>query len=223
MEGVTCNEPEGALYCMPRIRLSKKAIEVTDNFVNSFFSILKSSGVLLIQYCTYCILLCHTAGLDSNRCSRHLVKHDVSPCDSRCWCWYTYHFPISCSSDALVSLLYWDASQEDLFFLLYEATDSQNLLCVSLNFILSRILFLCFTGLSKFWKLDGYLHKNLNRVAITCLWGAVVICWTCIWYLWIVISYVIFSVRSHKLQFWVLCRRPRRLANHLTSYIVRNC
>ena len=28
LEGVTCNEPEGALYCMPRIRLSKKAMEV---------------------------------------------------------------------------------------------------------------------------------------------------------------------------------------------------
>lgn len=28
LEGITCNEPEGALYCMPRIRLSKKALEV---------------------------------------------------------------------------------------------------------------------------------------------------------------------------------------------------
>ncbi len=28
LEGVTCNEPEGALYCMPRVRLSKKVLEV---------------------------------------------------------------------------------------------------------------------------------------------------------------------------------------------------
>lgn len=28
LEGITCNEPEGALYCMPRIRLSKKVLEV---------------------------------------------------------------------------------------------------------------------------------------------------------------------------------------------------
>lgn len=29
LEGITCNEPEGALYCMPRIRLSKKVLEVS--------------------------------------------------------------------------------------------------------------------------------------------------------------------------------------------------
>ena len=29
LEGVTCNEPQGALYCMPRIRLSKKVSEVS--------------------------------------------------------------------------------------------------------------------------------------------------------------------------------------------------
>lgn len=28
LEGVTCNEPQGALYCMPRIRLSPKVAEV---------------------------------------------------------------------------------------------------------------------------------------------------------------------------------------------------
>lgn len=28
LEGVTCNEPEGALYCMPRVRLSKKVLQV---------------------------------------------------------------------------------------------------------------------------------------------------------------------------------------------------
>ena len=28
LEGISCNEPQGALYCMPRIRLSKKALEV---------------------------------------------------------------------------------------------------------------------------------------------------------------------------------------------------
>ena len=28
LEGITCNEPQGALYCMPRIRLSKKVLEV---------------------------------------------------------------------------------------------------------------------------------------------------------------------------------------------------
>ena len=28
LEGITCNAAEGALYCMPRIRLSKKVIEV---------------------------------------------------------------------------------------------------------------------------------------------------------------------------------------------------
>lgn len=28
LEGVTCNEPQGALYCMPRIRLSKKVSKV---------------------------------------------------------------------------------------------------------------------------------------------------------------------------------------------------
>lgn len=27
LEGVTCNEPQGALYCMPRIRLSKQAAQ----------------------------------------------------------------------------------------------------------------------------------------------------------------------------------------------------
>ena len=36
LEGVTCNEPEGALYCMPRVRLSKKVIQVSCHFLMWF-------------------------------------------------------------------------------------------------------------------------------------------------------------------------------------------
>lgn len=35
LEGVTCNEPQGALYCMPRIRLSPKVAEVHPPFSRS--------------------------------------------------------------------------------------------------------------------------------------------------------------------------------------------
>lgn len=31
LEGISCNEPQGALYCMPRIRLSKKVIQVSSS------------------------------------------------------------------------------------------------------------------------------------------------------------------------------------------------
>ena len=46
LEGVTCTEPEGALYAMPQIRLPKAAIEVSPLRAQSRVSCLK---VLLLK------------------------------------------------------------------------------------------------------------------------------------------------------------------------------
>ena len=68
LEGITCNEPEGALYCMPRIRLSKKALEVCLSIVTLPLGLQLAQGPRCLcgqQYCS----------LQSSATSQVLVEH----------------------------------------------------------------------------------------------------------------------------------------------------